>query len=102
MSVLTTLFLEFLVPNSPGLLSCCSLHLSVVLCSYSQRYFSTTRRPVHELLGVASFIWLKLRGIICWFSSYSPSSHIPSLSIAPTVTRLAYIRIYRTPKNKKG
>lgn len=28
-------------------------------------------------------------------------SHIPSLSIAPTMTHLAYIRIYVTPKNKK-
>lgn len=28
-------------------------------------------------------------------------SHIPSLSVAPTMTHLAYIRIYLTPKNKK-
>lgn len=52
-----------------------------------------------------SFIWLKLRRLIClsfllWVT-LNPS-HIPSLSLTPTVAHLAYIRIYRTPKNKKS
>lgn len=52
----------------------------------------------------ASPIWLKLRRLIClscllWII-LNPS-YIPSLSVAPAMTHLAYIRIYLTPKNKK-
>lgn len=58
------------------------------------------------LRRLVSFIWLKLRRLIClsfllWVILNPPSPHIPSLSVAPAMTHLAYIRIYLTPKNKK-
>ena len=49
---------------------------------------------------LVSLIWPKLRRLICLSFLLDPS-HIPSLSVFPSMTHLAYIRIYLTPKNKK-
>lgn len=54
--------------------------------------------------SLVSFIWLKLRRLICLsplFRSFSTPPAFIHCTVAPTMTHLAYLRIYLTPKNKK-
>lgn len=114
-------FVLFLMSRIAGfnwvtLLCCASLHLAVnffhliYLCFtvYSCLSGSTWDLRVIcdvpdtqkvRLLYLVEVETFNLR-VLCALSFLNPS-HIPSLSVAPTMTHLAYIRIYLTPKNKK-